>query len=68
MSWVEVTEYQYPQGWTDQVKASEKARQYCEQLEAGKILFFQSPPFAFPDEDRLFLLGQQQTRRLRNRR
>jgi 3-deoxy-D-manno-octulosonic acid hydroxylase-like protein len=33
----------------------------CSQLEAGNILFFSRPPFAIPQDDREFLLGQTQT-------
>src|SRR5580700_7074755 len=33
----------------------------CSQLEAGNILFFARPPFAIPQDDREFLLGQTQT-------
>ena len=34
---------------------------WCEQLEAGNILFFRQTPIAIPQDDLTFLLGQQQT-------
>ncbi len=33
---------------------------YCEELENGNILFFKTPPFAFPQEEIDFLLKQRQ--------
>src|SRR5437588_11698289 len=33
---------------------------YCDQLERGKVLFFDDVPFDFPDADRDFLLSQKQ--------
>jgi 3-deoxy-D-manno-oct-2-ulosonic acid (Kdo) hydroxylase len=38
-----------------------RGRWCCAQLEAGNILFFSRPPFAIPQDDREFLLGQTQT-------
>src|ERR1700689_3075996 len=38
-----------------------RGRWLCSQLEAGNILFFARPPFAVPQDDREFLLGQTQT-------
>jgi hypothetical protein len=40
---------------------SARGRGLCSQLEAGNILFFARPPFAIPQDDREFLLGQTQT-------
>jgi hypothetical protein len=40
---------------------SARGRWLCSQLEAGNILFFSRPPFALPQDDREFLLGQTQT-------
>src|SRR6202042_763010 len=37
------------------------ARAWCEQLEAGEILFFPQTPIQIRPEDLSFLLGQQQT-------
>src|SRR5262245_43286316 len=34
---------------------------YCDQLERGKIIFFENVPFDFPEDDRKFLLAQKQT-------
>jgi len=34
---------------------------YCDQLERGKVLFFDDVPFDFPDADRDFLLSQKQS-------
>jgi hypothetical protein len=34
---------------------------YCDQLERGKVLFFNNVPFDFPDADRDFLLSQKQS-------
>jgi len=39
----------------------ERGRWYCEQLERGNILFFPTSPFKLPEEDRRFLLRQQQS-------
>src|SRR5262245_29146297 len=40
---------------------AQPASSYCDQLERGKVIFFSDVPFAFPDEDRKFLLAQKQT-------
>ncbi len=40
---------------------AQPASWYCDQLERGKVIFFSKVPFAFPDEDRKFLLAQKQT-------
>jgi 3-deoxy-D-manno-oct-2-ulosonic acid (Kdo) hydroxylase len=40
---------------------SARGRWLCSQLEGGNILFFSRPPFAIPQDDREFLLGQTQT-------
>ncbi|MEL7431908.1 MAG: Kdo hydroxylase family protein [Chlamydiota bacterium] len=42
-------------------KHPEQARFFCQELEAGHILFFPEMPFAFPKEDQAFLIGQKQT-------
>src|SRR5690242_4886526 len=39
----------------------DRARWYCDQLERGKVIFFRSVPFDFPQEARDFLLSQKQT-------
>lgn len=39
---------------------AKRSRFYCEQLEQGKILFFDQPPFDLPDAHRQFLLSAKQ--------
>jgi hypothetical protein len=41
-----VDDFQRPQGWADSTQAQPRARQCCEQLEAGRILFLERSPFA----------------------
>ena len=48
-------------GWRDRTEADEKSRFYCEQLESGKVLFFDAIPFDLPVTDQQFLLSQKQT-------
>ncbi|HLK32188.1 MAG TPA: Kdo hydroxylase family protein [Terriglobales bacterium] len=57
--WIEITDFG-PQGWAEGVQAETRARQCCEQLEKGEILFFARPPFPLPENDRNFLLSQKQ--------
>src|SRR5215471_294888 len=40
--------------------APDRSREWCDQLERGQVLFFQNVPFAFPEEDKKFLLSQKQ--------
>src|SRR5712692_9910886 len=61
MSLICVTDYRYPGGWVNPAKGEERARAYCEQLEAGEILFFDNLPFDLPEEDRQRLLSMRQT-------
>jgi hypothetical protein len=57
--WIAVGDYQHPQGWLPPAaEAESRARQYCEQLEQGEILFFTGVPFDFPQPDIDFLLQQ----------
>jgi len=58
---VEVTDYRHPGGWEQPANATARTRQFCEQLEEGRILFFNGIPFEFPVGDREFLLGQRQS-------
>lgn len=58
MTWIEVSEYQAGSGWVAGLDASARAREYCRQLEEGKILLFRQPPFALPAADRDFLVEQ----------
>src|SRR3954464_9260003 len=60
MSWVEVTDYRYPAGWTNG-NAAERARDCCRKLEEGQILFLKGTPFDLSEDDRQFLLGQKQS-------
>jgi hypothetical protein len=57
---VRVDDYQYPQGWVPP-EAAKRSRQCCEQLETGKVLFFDRIPYNFPQADREFLLMQKQS-------
>jgi 3-deoxy-D-manno-oct-2-ulosonic acid (Kdo) hydroxylase len=61
MSWTEIGDYQYPQGWTSGVDANQRSRDCCEALERGEILYFPTAPYDFPQEDREFLLSQKQS-------
>jgi hypothetical protein len=61
MALTEITDYRYPQGWSDASTAAARARAACERLEAGDILFFPSLPYQMSDEDRQFLLSQKQS-------
>ena len=61
MSMVKVDDYRYPQGWAGGADADERSRYYCQQLEEGKIVYFENIPFDLPDADRQFLLSQKQS-------
>ena len=61
MSWIHVTDFDHPQGWGDASDARQRAAQYCEQLEAGGILYFDHPPFDLPQIWRDFLLSRKQS-------
>jgi hypothetical protein len=56
-----VDDFQYPQGWIPPGAAPTRARQCCEMLEAGKVLFLETMPYFFPQADREFLLSQRQS-------
>ncbi len=56
-----IDDYQFPAGWNPPSNASARARQCCEHLEDGRILFFDRIPFVFFKEDREFLLSQRQS-------
>jgi len=55
--WTEITDFG-AQGWSPSADAAARARQCCEALEQGAILFFARPPFPLPEQDREFLIGQ----------
>jgi hypothetical protein len=56
--WTAVADYVVAGGWGDRPDALDRARRWCERLEAGEILYFATPPFALPEADRAHLLGQ----------
>ena len=56
--WTVVEDYAFPAGWQAAERQDACARNYCERLERGEILFFSKLPFSFPVEDRDFLLAQ----------
>ncbi|MGO8700075.1 MAG: Kdo hydroxylase family protein [Limisphaerales bacterium] len=58
---VQVDDYQYDTGWGSPGNTQERARQCCQRLEEGRILFFDRLPFVFSEEDREFLLSQRQS-------
>ncbi len=60
-AWVKITDYTANGGWTNAAQAAERARWCCEQLEEGRILYFDGIPYDFPDADRRFLLEQRQS-------
>ena len=57
-AWIQIDDYKSPGGWTEPEQAQVQAREYCQALERGEILFFPQPPFHLPSDDRDFLLGQ----------
>lgn len=61
MAWVQVPDYRYPGGWQAGADAEARSRFYCEQLEASRIVFFESIPFDLPEADREFLVSQRQS-------
>ena len=58
---VRIDDFQYPQGWPPPDAAAARARQCCEQLEAGKILLLDRISYFLPQADREFLLSQRQS-------
>ena len=60
-AWVKITDYTANGGWSNAVQAAERARWCCEQLEEGRILYFDGIPYNFPEADRKFLLEQRQS-------
>jgi len=51
-----VDDYRHPEGWADAAQALPRARQCCEQLEEGRILFFERSPFDLAKADQESLL------------
>jgi hypothetical protein len=60
-AWVKITDYAANGGWTNPAQAAQRARWCCEQLEDGRILYFDGIPYDFPEADRRFLLEQRQS-------
>jgi hypothetical protein len=58
---VRVDDYNFPDGWGLGVDAAARARQCCEQLEDGRVLYFEHMPYVFFKEDKAFLLSQRQS-------
>jgi 3-deoxy-D-manno-octulosonic acid hydroxylase-like protein len=58
---VEVSDYNWPDGWLDTAASGLRSTDYCERLERGDILYFENPPFDLADAQRDFLLSQRQT-------
>ena len=56
-----IDDFQFPAGWISPASAQARARQCCQQLEDGRVLFFDRIPFDFPGDDREFLLSQRQS-------
>lgn len=56
MFWLEIHDYGV-KGWSTGVDPSQSARNCCEQLERGAILFFSDLPFDLPLEHRNWLLS-----------
>jgi hypothetical protein len=58
-SWIEVSDYRMPLGWSQPREGNSLARHYCDALERGEVLYFPQPPFNLPSEHREFLLAHQ---------
>lgn len=61
MPLVEVAHFSSPAGWSEPKRRDELAREYCEKLEAGDILYFPAVPFSFSEEHRQTLLAKKQS-------
>ena len=57
-AWLKINDYTAAGGWTNPGQGAERARWCCEQLEEGRILYFDGIPYDFPEADRRFLLEQ----------
>ncbi|HXR07267.1 MAG TPA: Kdo hydroxylase family protein [Candidatus Acidoferrum sp.] len=53
-----VRDFRAGRGWEDPGQAEARARWCCEQLEEGRMLFFEVLPFEFAEGDRSFLVSQ----------
>ena len=56
MSWLTIDDYQAGK-WQGGADPAARSRQYCAQLEAGKILYFSTPPFDLPQSEVEFLIS-----------
>lgn len=56
--WISISDYKMPAGWVQPSQGNSRARECCQALERGEILFFPQPPFNLPAADREFLLAQ----------
>ncbi|HEX4796312.1 MAG TPA: Kdo hydroxylase family protein [Humisphaera sp.] len=61
MSWIHITGFDRLNGWGSVADADDRARHYCGQLEAGKILYFDRAPFELPADQCEFLLSRKQS-------
>lgn len=61
MSWIEVTDYQGAEGSPSGRLSAERSREYCCQLEKGRILLFRHPPFQISQDNRDYLMNQRQS-------
>ena len=55
-----VDDFPFPAGWSE-AEAVPRARQCCEQLEDGRVLYFDRMPYVLFQEDQDFLLSQRQS-------
>jgi hypothetical protein len=60
MSLVQINDYD-SNGWRGAANSAGRAASYCEQLESGRVLFFEGIPFDLPQAHQDFLLSQRQT-------
>lgn len=58
---VRVDDYTFPRGWSEGADAAARGRYYCEQLEDGRVLCFDTVPFVLFEDDEEFLLSQHQS-------
>jgi hypothetical protein len=56
-----VEDYNFPGGWESPATAGTRARECCQWLEEGRILYFERMPFLLFKEDKEFLLAQHQS-------
>jgi len=59
--WLRIADYDAKLGWGGQARGAERSRWCCEQLESGRILFFDGFACDFPRTDLDFLLQRRQS-------